>query len=299
VKLNGTEARSFSRCKDAKVAQITEEYIMGLRINTNVSAMNATRILRKNTLSLNKTLERLSSGLRINRAADDAAGLAIAETFRSLVTGSAVAQRNSQDGVSMIQTTEGALVETSNILQRIRELALQSANGTNSLQNRAALDAEVQQLLQHVDDIAFDTEFNGLRTLSAPQTITLQSGPQQLQQITITTNGASGAVLGLTNLSISDMNMAIGAISVVDVALQSVNMLRADLGAIQNRLEYTISTLAVQEENNAFSESMIRDADVAVETMRFTRNQILVSAGTTVLAQANVIPQSALQLLGG
>lgn len=271
---------------------------MGLRINTNVSALNASRLLRNSTLSLNKSLERLSSGLRINRAADDAAGLAIAETFRSLVKGSAVAQRNSQDGISMMQTTEGALVETSNILQRIRELALQSANGSNSNLNRSALDAEVAQLLQQVDTIAFNTEFNGVRTLSAAQTLTLQAGPQQGQTINIYSRGARAADLGVANLSISQMGLAVAAISIVDIALQSVNMLRANLGAIQNRLEFTISSLAIQEENNSYSESMIRDADVAKETMQFTRNQILVSAGTTVLAQANVVPQTALQLLG-
>ena len=198
--------------------------------------------------------------------------------LRSLVEGSAVAQRNSQDGISMIQTTEGALTETSNILQRIRELALQAANGVNSDQNRAALDAEVQQLLEHIDDIAFDTEFNGIHTLSAAQTLTLQSGPQQSQMINVYTNGARAADLGVNNISISQINIAVATISIVDVALQSVNMLRADLGAIQNRLEFTISTLAIQEENNAYSESMIRDADVASETIAFTRNQILVSA---------------------
>ena len=281
-----------------KGSPITEENTMGLRINTNVSAINASRLLRKSTGELNKTLERLSSGLRINRASDDAAGLAIAETFRSLVRGSNVAQRNSQDGISMMQTTEGALVETSNILQRIRELALQSANGTNSNLNRQALDSEVAQLLQHVDSIAFNTEFNGIRTLSAAQTLTLQAGPQQGQTIAIYSKGARAADLGVSGLSISQVNIAVTAISIVDIALQSVNMLRANLGAIQNRLEFTISSLAIQEENNANAESVIRDADVARETMAFTRSQILVSAGTTVLAQANVIPQSALQLLG-
>jgi flagellin len=272
---------------------------MGLRINTNIAAMNSQRVLRRNTLDLNKTLERLSSGLRINRAADDAAGLAIAESFRALVRGSNVAQRNSQDGISLVQTAEGALTESSNALQRIRELAVQAANGTYSFDNRAALDAEVRQLLNQIDDIATDTVFNGVYILSSAQTLTLQAGPLPGQTLNLFTNGAKSTDLSVSTVTISSMALAVSAISSVDAALQSVANLRADLGALQNRLEFTINTLAIQEENMAYSESQIRDADVAAETMRFTRNQILVSAGTTVLAQANVIPQSALQLLGG
>ena len=271
---------------------------MGLRINTNVAALNTSRILRQNTLSLNKSLERLSSGLRINRAADDAAGLAIAEGFRSQVRGARVAIRNSQDGVSLIQTTEGALSESSNILQRIRELAVQAANGTNNDDNRAALDAEVQQLLLQVDDIALDTEFNGLLVLSAAQTVTLQAGSQPGQTLELTVAGAKTSDLGVNGLSISDTTLAISTISTIDVALRSINLQRSDLGALQNRLEFTINTLEIQEENAAASESVIRDADIAQETVLFTRNQILVSAGTSVLAQTNILPQSALQLLG-
>lgn len=272
---------------------------MGLRINTNVAALNTSRILRRNTLDLNKSLERLSSGLRINRAADDAAGLAIAEGFRSVIRGSIVAQRNSQDGISLVQTAEGALAESSSILQRIRELAVQAANGTNSTMNRQALNLEVQQLLAQIDDIAFDTEFNGLSVLSAAQTITLQAGAQPSQTLTIWVNGAKTSDLGISSVSISSMALAVSAISTVDLALRSVSVLRSNFGALQNRLEFTITTLAIQEENSSYSESAIRDADIAQETMRFTRNQILVSAGTSVLAQANIIPQSALQLLGG
>lgn len=271
---------------------------MGLRINTNVAAVNTSRILRRNTASLNKTLERLSSGLRINRAADDAAGLAIAENFNSVVRGSQVAQRNAQDGVSLVQTAEGALTETTNILQRIRELAVQAANGVNSQANRDALNAEVQQLLEQIDDIAQDTEFNGLRVLSSPQSVILQTGGQQGQTLTISLNGSKTNDLGVNNLTISTLAAAVGAISTLDFALRSVSTLRSNLGAIQNRLEFTISTLAIQEENSTSAESTIRDADIAEETAKFTRNQILVSAGTSILAQANVIPQQALQLLG-
>jgi len=270
---------------------------MGLRINTNVSALNASRVLRRSTSALNQSLERLSSGLRINRAADDAAGLAIAEGFRSVVRGSQVAQRNAQDGVSLVQTAEGALSEATNILQRIRELAVQAGNGTQSTNNRVALNAEVQQLLAQIDDIALDTEFNGIRILSAAQTITLQSGAQVSQTLTVAVAGAKTNDLKISTVSVSTMAGAVSALSTIDLALQSVNSLRSDLGAYQNRLEFTINTLAIQEENSAASESAIRDANIATETIAFTRNQILVSAGTAVLAQANIVPQTALTLL--
>jgi flagellin len=270
---------------------------MGLRINTNIPAINTARQLRQSTSALNKSLERLSSGLRVNRAADDAAGLAIAEGFRSQVGGAQVAQRNAQDGVSLVQTAEGALSETTNILQRIRELAVQSSNGTQSTLNRTAIDTEVKQLLSQVDDIALDTEFNGVRVLSSAQTITLQSGAYTSQVLAVTVQGAKTSDLRVSTVSVSQLNIAVSAISTIDMAIQSVNTLRANLGAFQNRLEFTINTLAIQEENAAASESAIRDADIAKETISFTRNQILVSAGTSVLAQANVVPQSALVLL--
>jgi flagellin len=272
---------------------------MGLRINTNIAALNAARQLRGSTTGLNKTLERLSSGLRINRAADDAAGLAIAEGFRSIVRGSAVAQRNSQDGISLVQTTEGGLIESTNILQRIRELAVQASNGTQSDVNRASLDLEVQQLLSQLDDIATQTEFNGFFVLSAPQTVTLQAGFRAGQTLPVTLTGAKTNDLNVDGLAVSSFADAQSAIAIVDDAIRSVAELRATLGAVQNRLEFTISVLAIQEENAAFSESQIRDADIAKETIDFTRGQILVSAGTAVLAQANIVPQTALQLLGG
>ena len=270
---------------------------MGLRINTNIPALNASRILNRSTASLNHSLERLSSGLRINRAADDAAGLAIAEGFRSAVRGSQVAQRNSQDGVSLVQTAEGALSETTNILQRIRELAVQSANGTQSATNRSSIDSEVAQLLAQIDDIARNTEFNGIRVLSAAQTVTLQAGYKGGQTLDIGIGGAKQTDLGVSTVTVSSMAAAVSAISTIDTALQSVTTLRSTLGAYQNRLEFTINTLSIQEENSSASESAIRDANIATETISFTRNQILVSAGTSVLAQANIVPQTALQLL--
>ncbi len=213
--------------------------------------------------------------------------------------GSAVAQRNSQDGISLVQTTEGALSETTNILQRIRELAVQSANGTQSAQNRLALDSEVQQLLAQIDDIALDTEFNGVRVLSSAQTVTLQAGAQKGQTLVIVLTGAKSSDIGVSAVNVSSMAMASNAIETLDSAIRSVTSLRSTLGAFQNRLQFTINVLAIQEENSAASESAIRDADIARETIRFTRAQILVSAGTAVLAQANIVPQTALQLLGG
>ena len=271
---------------------------MGLRINTNIAAINAGRILRQSTQALNKSLERLSSGLRINRAADDAAGLAIADGLDSVVRGTQVAQRNAQDGISLVQTAEGALAETTNALQRIRELAIQAASGTQSDNNRAALNGEVLQLLGQIDDIALNTQFNGISVLSAPQTITIQSGAQTSQTLTILVTGAKTTDLKVSQVSVSSFGGAVAAISVIDEALKSVNNLRAMFGASQNRLEFTINTLAIQQENSSSSESAIRDADIAQETIAFTRNQILVSAGTSVLAQANIIPQTALKLIG-
>jgi flagellin len=271
---------------------------MGLRINSNIPALNTGRILSRSTKQLEQSLQRLSSGLRINRAADDAAGLAIAEAFNSQVKGTQQAQRNSQDGISMVQTAEGALSETTNILQRIRELAVQAANGTQSDNNRAAMEGEVNQLLNQINSIALDTEFNGIRVLSAAQTVTLQAGAMTGQTLTISMTGAKTNDLGVNAVHVSSMALAVAAISTVDAAIKSVTSLRSTLGAYQNRLEFTINTLAIQEENASAAQSAIRDANIATETIAFTRNQILVSAGTSVLAQANIVPQSALALLG-
>ena len=273
----------------------------GLVINTNVSALNTTRVLRRSTFSLNKSLERLSSGLRINRAADDAAGLAIAENLRSRVIGAQVAARNSQDGVSLVQIAEGALGEITNVLQRIRELSVQAANGTNSAQNRADLQAEVIELRDSVSEILLRTEFNGLNPFAAiVGGLVLQTGADAASTTSIT---SLGTLFNTTNLSINavDISTQAGAsagITSVDTGLAILNTKRAALGATQNSLEFTINVLGIQEENSLAAESAIRDADIARETIGFTRAQILVSAGTSILAQANIVPQTALQLLG-
>ena len=270
---------------------------MGLRINTNVPALRTSRAIDRSSKELNQSLERLSSGLRINRAADDAAGLAIAEGFRTQVRGSQVAQRNAQDGINLVQTAEGALGETTNILQRIRELAVQAANGTQTSTNRIALNNEVQQLIAQVEDIALDTEFNGISVLSSNQSLTLQTGANSGQNLQVAIGAARTSDLLISAINVSALGTAVSAINTIDSALNSVNTLRSTLGAIQNRLEFTVNTLAIQEENAAASESTIRDADIARETIQFTRNQILVNAGISVLTQANVTPQAAIQLL--
>ena len=272
---------------------------MGLRINTNIAALNANRQLNRTTARLNKSLERLSSGLRINRAADDAAGLAIAEGLGARVRGLRVAQRNAQDGISLVQTAEGALSETTNILQRMRELAVQAASGTLSADNRSSIQDEVDELLAQIDDIASDTEFNGVVLLTATTTITIQAGADLGQTLAVTISGADSADLSInTGFAVSAAANASTAIQQIDSALATVNANRGTLGAQQNRLEFTINTLAIQEENSAASESAIRDANIALETIEFTRNQILIAAGTSILAQANLVPQTALTLLG-
>ncbi|MDP7640036.1 MAG: flagellin [Candidatus Hydrogenedentes bacterium] len=225
----------------------------------------------------------------------------MAESFRSRVRGLAVAQRDAQDGVSFVQTVEGALSETTNILQRIRELAVQAANGSNSTQNRTDLDLEVAELINQTDAISSNTEFNDVNPIvSGGTTIILQIGADGNQVLAISSLGADSVTLG--NIATADLatstDTAGAAITLADAALLAVNMQRASLGAIQNRFEFTISTLAIEAENSAALESGIRDANIAAETIGFTRNQILVAAGTSVLAQANVVPQTALQLLG-
>jgi flagellin len=270
----------------------------GLRINTNVPALNAGRTLNNSTQRLNRTLEQLSSGLRINRARDDAAGLAISEGLSSIVRGTIVAQRNVQDGISLVQTAEGALNESTAILQRMREISVQAANGTLTDSNRAALDSELRALMEQLDDIAHDTEFNGTRVLSGSGTVTLQAGAREGQTLEVGINGANTRDLVLSRIAVSSLDSAQSAITLVDSAIQRVSAQRGTLGAVQNRLEFTVNTLAIQEQESASSRSGIRDANLARTTIDFTREQILVSAGTTVLAQANVLPQSALQLLG-
>jgi len=268
-----------------------------MRINQNLSALNAYRNLTITNTALAKSMEKLSSGLRINRAADDAAGLAISEKMRGQIRGLNQAIRNAQDGISLIQTAEGALNETHSILQRMRELAVQSANDTNTDQDRAQLQAEVNQLLAEIDRIANTTQFNTKALLDGTFTGTIHIGANTGQNLVINISNMGVSALGISGLAISTQALADAAIASIDAAINLVSTERAKLGALQNRLEHTINNLSVASENLTAAESRIRDLDMAQEMMAFTRSQILSQAGTAMLAQANQIPAIVLQLL--
>ena len=275
---------------------------MGLRIYNNVEAQMAHRQLSSTNNQLSKTMERLSSGLRINRAADDAAGLAVSEEMRSQIRGMNVASRNAQDGVSMVQVADGALGGVNDMLQRVRDLSVQAANGTLTDQQRSNLDQEVQSIVAEMARVASDTEFNGVKILSgsvatAANAVTLQVGANGSQVIAFTIGTMSASDLGISGIAIGTAASATQAIASVDAAIRSVNSSRAAMGAIQNRLEQTISRLDLTSENLQAAESRVRDADMASEMIDFTRDQILQQSGTAMLAQANQAPQSILKLL--
>lgn len=274
---------------------------MGLRVNTNIASLNAQRNLSNTTQSLNRSLERLSSGLRITRASDDAAGLAISESFRAEIRSLGQAQRNANDGVSLLQIAEGALNETSNNLIRLRELAIQSANGTLGDAERTTLNAEFTALVQEINRVAEVTEFNGTSVLNGTgSSITFQVGVNNTSNDRIAVSGvdATASGIGVAGLSISSDTAALSALDALDTAISSVASLRGAFGTAQNRLESTIRSLGVSIENTSAAESRIRDVDVASETAILTRNQVLQQAGISVLAQANVSTQAALSLLG-
>jgi len=274
---------------------------MGLRVNTNVASLNAQRNLANTTARLGRSLERLSSGLRINRAADDAAGLAISESFRAEIRSIQQAQRNAMDAVSLVQVAEGALDETGGLLIRMRELAVQSANGTLGSSERASLDQEFQDLIAEIDRISAVTNFNGISILtSGAGGIEFQVGVNGTSNDTITVSGvAAGAGdLGVSSLAVATASGAQAALAVLDSAVGQVASLRASFGTTQNRLESTVRSLAISNENLSAAESRIRDVDVANETASLTRNQVLQQAGVSVLAQANVSTSIALSLLG-
>jgi flagellin len=277
---------------------------MGLRIYNNVEAQNAHRQLQATNDKLSSTMERLSSGLRINRAADDAAGLAVSEEMRTQIRGMKVASRNALDGVSLVQVADGALSGVNDMLQRIRDLAVQAANGTLTDLQRGNLDQEVQSIVAEMARVASDTEFNGVKILSgsvatAASAITLQVGANGSQVIAFTVATMTASDLGISGLAVSTAASATAAIASIDAAIRTVNSQRASMGAIQNRLEQTISRLELTSENLQAAESRIRDADMASEMIDYTRNQILQQSGTAMLAQANQAPQSILQLLQG
>ena len=271
---------------------------MGLRINQNIAAMNSYRNLSITDGQMSKSLEKLSSGFRINRAADDAAGLAISEKLRSQVNGLNKASENAQNAISLIQTAEGALNESHSILQRVRELSVQSANDTNNDTDRVLIQKEVAQLTEELTRISATTQFNGKNLLDGSFTDQLfQIGANTGQTLAVSVTNQDAATLGVDGVDVSTQAGANDALALLDTAIELVSGSRADLGAVQNRLEHTVNNLNVASENLAASESRIRDTDMAKEMMAFTRSQILSQAGTAMLAQANQAPQGVLSLL--
>ncbi len=279
---------------------------MGLRINTNVPSLVAQRNLRGTRGSLDKSLERLSSGSRINHAGDDAAGLAISESLRAQIRGISQAERNAQDGVSMVQVAEGALAEVANLLIRMRELAVQAASDTVGPNERRFLDVEFKQAMEEIDRIAHSTEYNGVRLLdgSAPTfEIQIGTGNNPLtDRVRLFDAGASDCnvvALGLNLTAVADKPSAQNSLGSIDQALSQVTATRAEFGAMQNRLQSVINNIGISRENLATANSRIRDADIAEETSELTKNQILMQAGISVLAQANSALKGSLNLLGG
>ena len=273
-----------------------------MRIQHNIMAMNAYRNYNTNTSALSKNLEKLSSGYKINRAGDDAAGLAISEKMRAQVTGLTMAKKNAKDGISMVQTAEGALTEVHDMLNRMVELATQAANGTyDAATDLTYLDQEYQQLKNEITRISTASNFNG-KQIFTDTTVTLQIGEKALAAYTLTFSigGLTLASLGITGdaAAITTMGGATAAISAINnEGIKFVNEMRAKLGANQNRLEHTINNLGVMIENIQDAESTIRDTDVAEEMMAYTKNNILIQSAQAMLAQANQVPQGVLQLL--
>jgi flagellin len=267
---------------------------MALRIQNNVEAFNAHRNLAATGNKLATSMERLSSGYRINRAADDAAGLAISERLRGQIGGLDQAQRNSQDAVSLVQTAEGSLTEVHSMLQRVRDLAVQYKNGSLSTNDRTAIQSEVNQLASEIERIGTSADFNGTKLLNAAQTVSFQVGAQDGQVITVSLVSLGSAV-GTSYYQLSAAGTT--DIGEIDAAIDAVSAQRSQFGAVQNRLGYTLENAAIYQENLTASESRIRDVDMASEMVNFTKLQILQQAGTSMLAQANTSSQGVLTLL--
>ena len=283
-------------------------------INHNMSALYASRQLGVTNLGLTKDMEKLSSGMSINRAGDDASGLAVSEKMRSQIRGLNKASENAQNGISFIQVTEGYLQETTDIIQRIRELAVQASNGIYTDEDRMQIQVEVSQLVAEVDRIASQAQFNGMNMLTgrfaaqsgdntATASMWFHIGANMDQRIQVFIGTMTAQALGVRSLqdesvlSIADPELANKAIGTIDDALTKINKQRADLGGYQTRMEYAVKGLDIAAENTQASESRIRDTDMAAEMVEFTKNQVLTQAGTAMLAQANVQSQNVLSLL--
>jgi flagellin len=276
---------------------------MGLRVNTNIASINAQRNTAQVTTRLARNYQRLSTGLRIATAADDAAGLAISERLRSQVRSLSQASRNANDGISLVQVGEGALNEVSNILVRLRELAIQSASGSSSTADKNTIREEFDSLVNEINRIAQSTEFNGIKLLDgSASTVTFQVGINTsvgIDSLNVTLTPALSTTLGLSSVNVGSNGSTTFAIAQIDSAINQVSQLRGRFGSLQNRLQSTIANLGVAGESLSAAESRIRDVDVAYETAELTRNNILQQASISILSQANGQPQSALQLLQG
>jgi len=278
---------------------------MGLRINTNMASINAQRNLTETSSQARKSLQRLSSGERITNAGDDAAGLSISENLEAQIRGIRQANRNANDGIAVVQTAEGGMNEVSNILIRLRELSVQAASDTLGDNERAFLDTEVQQLKSEVDRIAESTNFNGAKLLNGEipdGVLHFQVGPFGDKSNQIVFDGETANVrteeIGIDDVSLLERDDALDSMEVIDMAINNVNGMRANLGAIQNRLQSSVRSLGVNEENLSDARSRIADTDVAFESAELVKNQILQQAGIATLAAANSAPQAALRLIG-
>ncbi|MGE3173897.1 MAG: flagellin [Planctomycetota bacterium] len=276
---------------------------MGLRVNTNIASINAQRNTAQVTSRLARNFQRLSTGLRISTAADDAAGLAISERLRAQVRSLGQAARNANDGISLVQVGEGALNEVSNILVRLRELAIQAANGSSSSADKNTIKEEFDSLVSEIDRIAQSTDFNGVKLLDGTSSaVQFQVGintAANIDVLSVSLTAALATNLGLSTVDVGSNGDTSFAIAQLDTAINEVSQLRGKFGSLQNRLQSTIANIGVAQESLSAAESRIRDVDVAYETAELTRNSILQQASISILSQANAQPQSALQLLQG
>ena len=272
-------------------------------INHNMTSINANNSLKFKNVSLGKDIEKLSSGQKINRAGDDAANLAVSEKMRSQIRGLSQAERNIQNGVSFVQATEGYLQESQDVLQRIRELAIQASNGVYSDEDRMYIQVEVSQMIDEINRIASHAQFNGMNMLTGKfageeSALMLHVGANVDQRKAVSVGDMTATGLGITQISLATADEANGSLATIDEALKTLNKQRADLGAYQNRFEVAQKGVAIAAENLQAAESVIRDADMANEMVNFTRDNILVQAGSAMLAQANTKTQSVMRLLG-